>query len=188
MCYRIVPIALLVIISSCMMRAQRKSAAYYNKNQVLITHMLDSYEQLYNEQPFSIGYADRSYRYYIMYILTDTLRYIYNTRTGSDRLSELIHRFNYDTALLKDLALKMKQIKCLWLDKMSFYLDNKKDTATFLSFKSVLVEKPFVENKYYILLFLQHTPANPEIKARLKKGDLVRIKDTVYFMIGSHFR
>lgn len=186
--YRIAPIALLVIISSCMIRAQRKSSAYYNKNRILITQMLSSYEELYNQQPFSIGYADRSYKHYIMYILTDTLRYIYNTRTGRDKLFELIQRFNYDTALLKDLALKMKQTKCLWLDKMSFYLDNKKDSATFLSFKSALVEKPFVENKYYILLFLNHNLSHPEIKARLKRGDLVRIRDSVYFTIGSHFR
>jgi len=171
-----------------MIRAERKSVAYYNKNHIVIVQMLKDYNLLYSQQPFSIGYTDRSYTYYVMYILTDTLRYIYDTKRGERKLSELIRRFNYDTALLRDLALKMKQTKCLWLDKTSFYLDNKKDTVTFLSFKSVLIDKPFVENKYYILLFLNHQRDHPAFKARLKRGDLVKINDFVYFMIASHFR
>ena len=97
-------------------------------------------------------------------------------------------KFNYDTSLLRKLSLKMKEIKCLWLDKSSFYLDGNKETVTFLSFKSVAIDKPFVENKYYILLFLPHPINHTEVKASIKKGKIVRINDLVYFGIGNRFR
>jgi hypothetical protein len=189
MCGKIyLAIVVSLILSSCLIRAERKSAAYYHKNQIVIGQMLQDYQRLYDQQPFSIGFTNRSYTDYVLFFLTDTLRYIYNTETGKSKLSELIRRFNYDTTLLPELALKMKQTKCLWLDKTSFYLGEKKDTVTFLSFKSVLIDKPFVENKYYILIFSSHKLDHPEIKARLRRGDLVKINDFVYFMIGSHFR
>ena len=82
----------------------------------------------------------------------------------------------------------MKEIKCLWLSKATFNVNQKEEIVTFLSFKSVLIDKPFVENKYYILLFVPHPINDPAIKARVKKGDLVKIDELVYFMIGNKFK
>ena len=82
----------------------------------------------------------------------------------------------------------MQEIKCLWLTKPSFFLDGIKESVTTLSFRSVAVEKPFVENKYYILIFPDHEIQSEEVKARIKKGDIAKIKDGVYFMIGNTFR
>ena len=123
-----------------------------------------------------------------MEVTTDTLRSIYNNEISEKQLFETISRFSYDTSMLKQLSTNMKEIECLWIDKASFYLDEKKDTVTFISFRSVNFNKPFVENKYYILLFLKKKLEHPYIQNRIKKGELIRINDLVYFMIGNKFR
>ena len=175
-------------LTSCAVNSTRKSASYYETNADQITEIRKNYESLYSHQPFSVGFTDKSFKYYVMEVTTDTLRYIYNTEQSEKKLLETIQRFQYDTAQLRQLARKMKEIKCLWLDKSSFYLDGVKESVTFLSFKSVTVDKPFVENKYYVLIFLNHELRDAETKARVKKGELVRITDLVYFMIGNRFR
>ena len=173
---------------ACAVNAPRKSADYYEKYKDEITEVRKYYETLYSHQPFSVGFTDKSFKYYVMEVTTDTLRYIYNTEQSEKILYETILKFKYDTAMLRQLARKMREIKCLWLDKSSFYLDGEKELVTFLSFKSVTVDKPFVENKYYVLIFLNHELRDAEAKARVKKGELVRINELVYFMIGNRFR
>ena len=177
-----------VALSSCAVNSTRKSASYYETNKDQITEIRKNYEALYSHQPFSVGFTDKSFKYYVMEVTTDTLRYIFNTEQSEKKLLETIQRFRYDTAQLRQLAREMKEIKCLWLDKSSFYLDGVKESVTFLSFKSVTVDKPFVENKYYVLIFLNHELRDAEAEARVKKGELVRINDLVYFMIGNRFR
>jgi hypothetical protein len=123
-----------------------------------------------------------------MEVRTDTVRYIYNTEKNKPQIYATVAKFQYDTAMLKELSIKMKAIKCLWLSKSSFYVNEKKETITFLSFKSTTIENPFVDNKYYILIFLDHPITSEDIRTKIKKGDLVKIDDLVYFTIGSNFR
>ena len=169
-------------------KKNRKSAEYYQQNKTAILEMKSWYDSLYRQQPFSVGFTDKTFTYYVMEITTDTLRYIYNTEKSEQNLHQTIGRFRYDTSLLKKLAIRMKEIKCLWLDKATFYLDEKKDTVTFLSFKSVSLEYPFVENKYYVLLFLHHPIDVPLMNAKVKNGDIVKVDELVYFGIGNRFR
>jgi len=188
--YKVLVFSLFVLtgLSSCYSTSGRKSASYYEKNQLEINTIRMLYDSLYHHQPFSIGFTDKTFKYYVMEVTTDTLRSIYNNERSEKQLFETIARFSYDTSMLKQLSTKMKEIECLWIDKASFYLDEKKDTVTFISFKSVLIDKPFVENKYYILLFLKKKLEHPYLQNRVKKGELVRINDLVYFMIGNKFR
>ena len=166
----------------------RKSAEYYQQNKIAILEMKSWYDSLYRQQPFSVGFTDKTFTYYVMEITTDTLRYIYNTEKSEQNLHQTIGRFRYDTSLLRRLAIRMKEIKCLWLDKATFYLDEKKDTITFLSFKSVSIEYPFVENKYYVLLFFHHPIDTPLMRTKVKKGDIVKVDELVYFGIANRFR
>jgi hypothetical protein len=174
--------------ASCATSHERKSADYYNQNKQTITEIRQLYEDLYKQQPFSAGFSDKSYKYYLMEVTTDSVRYIYNTEKNRQEFFSTIYRFNYDTTKLKELGQKMKAIKCLWLSKSSFYINEKRETITFLSFKSVSSNKAFVENKYYILVFLNHPPASEIENEKIKKGDFVKIDSLVYFMIGSGFR
>jgi hypothetical protein len=180
---------MIVGLTSCMTSSKRKSEDYYRDHQTVITEMRKSYDKLYRQQPFSAGFTDKSYKYYVMEVNTDTVRYIYNTEKAERaQLNAAISRFQYDTAILNDLALKMKSIKCPWLSKASFYVAEKRETVTYLSFKSAKNSGFFVENKYYILIFLEHPITSEDIKARIKKGDLVKIDKLVYFTIGNKFR
>jgi len=176
------------LLLSCNASKHRKSAAYYNENKTAILELRNIYDSLYKHQPFSLGFTDKTFSYYVMEITTDTLRSIYNTERSEQQLYRAIERFRYDTSLLRKLAVKMKEIDCLWLDKATYYLNEKKDTVTFLSFNSVSIEYPFVENKYYVLLFLHHPIDTPLMKAKVKKGDLVKLDELVYFTIGNRFR
>jgi hypothetical protein len=169
-------------------KSTRKTAKYYKENKQAISELRELYEKLYLQHPFSAGFTDKSYKYYVMEVKTDTLRYIYNTEKNKQQVYQNITKFHYDTAMLRDLTFKMKETKCLWLSKSSFYVDEKRETVTFLSFKSASSNGPFVENKYYILIFLNHPITSPDIRARIKKGELVKIEELVYFTIGTKFR
>ena len=175
-------------LCACSFQSERKSEKYYIKYADAIEELKRDYEKLYRVQPFSFGFTDRSYKHYAMEVTTDTLRYVYNSEVSRSKMYETIQKFNYDTVILKRMSDRMKEIKCLWLTKPSFFLDGVKESITTLSFRSVSVEKPFVENKYYILIFPDREFQNEEVRARIKKGDIVKIKDGVYFMIGSTFR
>ena len=123
-----------------------------------------------------------------MEVTTDTLRYIYNTHINEQQLYETVKKFRYDTIMLKKLSNLMKSTKCLWLSKSSFYINEKRETVTYLSFKSAKTDRPFVENKYYILIFLPYPITSADIKAKINNGDLVKIDELVYFMIGNGYR
>ncbi len=176
------------MLVSCASSSKRKTADYYHQHEVSIKEIMQLYDQLYEQQPFSAGFSDRSFKYYLMEVRTDTVRYIYNTEKNKEAFYSTIFRFNYDTVKLKSLGEKIRDIKCLWLSKSTFYISDKPETVNFLSFKSVSSGKLFVENKYYILVFLKHPISSPDINARIEKGDLVKINDLVYYMIGSGFR
>lgn len=176
------------LLASCAASRGRKSADYYNENRQTITEIQQLYEDLYKQQPFSAGFSDKSHKYYLMEVTTDTVRYIYNTEQNKQQFYSTIFRFNYDTSKLRELGEKMEAIKCLWISKSSFYVDEKREAVTFLSFRSVSSNRLFVENKYYILVFLNHPPVSEFEKEKIKKGGLIKIDNTVYFMIGSGFR
>lgn len=181
-------ILLMVCLGACTASSKRKSADYYNENKAVIHQTLELYDNLYKHQPFGAGFTDKSFRYFLLEVTTDTLRYIYNTDNNEQRIYETINRFHYDTSQLKVLGQNLFDIKCLWLSKSSFYVNKQKETVTFLSFKSARNNKPFVENKYYILIFLPHPIKSLDVNERIRKGSLVKINDLVYFTIGSKFR
>ena len=175
-----------VICFSC--TAERKSAKYYNDHKTDLATLKTYYDSLYRKQPFSAGFTDKSCRYYVMQINTDTLRSVYTTDTKKEELWKNVLRYQYDTVLLNKMAQKMKQLKCLWLNKTTDWLEEQRETYTYISFGSALVDKPFVEDKYYILIFLDHKINHPEVEGKIKKGELVPVDDLVYFTIGSSYR
>ena len=184
----IIALVAIVCLGACASASKRKSADYYEQNKAVINETLQLYDQLYQQQPFSAGFTDKSFKYYLLEVTTDTLRYIYNTDNNDQKFYEVIQKFQYDTTKLRGLGERLLAIKCLWLSKASFYVNEKRETVTFLSFKSKSTDKPFVENKYYILIFLPYPIESPNITERVKKGSLIKINDLVYFAITSKFR
>ena len=177
-----------LLFASCFTASKRKSADYYHENKAAINKIRFLYDKLYEQEAFGAGFTDKSCKYYLMEVTTDTVRYIYNTEKNKPQVFETIRKFQYDTTMLREFAIQLKTIKCLWINKASFYVNGKKDTITFLSFKSALTDRPFVENKYYTLLFLNQPVKSTAGKERIKNGDWVRIDSLVYFTIGGGFR
>ncbi|MFX9015970.1 hypothetical protein ABTN29_19945, partial [Acinetobacter baumannii] len=89
--------------------------------------------------------------------------------TGEAYLYQTIERFAYDTSLMISLLKEMRSIECLWLGKSYFYFNNKKEDVTFLSFKSISINKPFQENKYYMLAFFDENFVKRQTKKRFQK-------------------
>ena len=168
--------------------AERKSTKYYQENKADLATLKSYYDSLYRTQPFSAGFTDKSCKYYVMQINTDTLRSVFTTDTRKGELWKNVLRYQYDTVLLNKMAHKMKELKCLWLSKTTDWLGEQKETYTYISFGSALVDKPFVEDKYYILIFLDHKINHPVVEGKINKGDLVPVDGLVYFTIGSSYR
>lgn len=177
-------ISVLILVLSC--STERKSASYYYENKEDISDLRNYFDTLYRQQPFSAGFTDKTYRYYVMQIMTDTLRDIYNTEKSQEELWESIVKFHYDTIMLKKMAGKMKKVKCLWIGKADYFIGAQKEIFTYISFRSS--EKIFRENKYYILVFTDHRIDQPEGQAQVKKGKLVPLDDRVYFTTGTRYR
>lgn len=184
----IITICICLVIAGCSGKGQRKSGDYYAKNDATLHTIRSLYDELYVKQPFSIGYTDKSFRYYFVEFTTDSIRYVYNNESSNDSLTNAIKKFGYDQDKFIQLVGLMKQAECLWLDKVKRYLENEPVFFTYLSFGSVLVEKPFVENKYYVLIFPTGKINKDVLHRRIMRGGLVPINDSVYFTISNRFR
>lgn len=179
---------LIFLLGSCMVNNQRKTANYYFKNQVKIEALLNTYENLYQKQPFALGFSDRRFNYYTLQLYTDTVRYIYNTKTSRQNIFDEIIKTPISNKEFLDIAQQIKDVRCLWIDKYDYYIQGEKHIATFMSFKSVLFKRSFEENKYYVLVFLnRELPLNDDNEV-LKRYRMTKIKDGVYFGIRDKFR
>jgi hypothetical protein len=175
---------ILAIDHSC--SPERKSGSYYRENKKEINELKDEYDALYRQQAFSAGFTDKAFKYYVMQIMTDTLRAIYNTEKRKDELWQNVLRFHYDTVALKNMAAMMKKIKCLWVGKTDHYFGERREVFTYISFQSA--DKAFRENKYYVLILPDRKVDYPEAQEQIKKGKIVQIDSFVYFATTDRYR
>ena len=174
----------LAIGQSC--SPERKSASYYHENKEEISELKNEYDTLYRQQAFSAGFTDKTFKYYVMQIITDTLRAIYNSEKRKDELWQNVLRFHYDTVALKKMAAMMKKIKCLWVGKTDHYFGEKREVFTYISFQSA--DKAFRENKYYVLILPDRKVDYPEVQEQIRKGKIVQIDSLVYFATTNKYR
>ena len=174
----------LAIGQSC--SPERKSASYYQENKKEISELKNEYDALYRQQAFSAGFTDKTFKYYVMQIITDTLRAIYNNEKRKDELWQNVLRFHYDTVALKKMAAMMKEIKCLWVGKTDHYFGEKREVFTYISFQSA--DKAFRENKYYVLILPDRKVDYPEVQEQIKKGKIVQLDSLVYFATTNTYR
>ncbi len=177
-----------VLLSSCVVNTHRKSEDFYFDNEDKIKKLVADYEKLYAIQPFEFGFSDKRFKYYTIQMYTDSIRYIYNTETGSDLIFEEMRQSKLNREDLTSIAMQIKDLRCLWIGKSDLYLDGKKTVSTNLSFRSVMFSTPFSENKYYILAFFDGEIPNSKAKRRLRKYSYRSIDDDVFFTISTRFR
>jgi hypothetical protein len=176
------------MIAGCFGKGQRKSEAYYAQHASDLQVLKKTYDSLYQYQPFSVGYTDKSFKYYFVEFTTDSIRWVYNNETGADSMAATFQRIGYAPERFQRLLEIMKSTKCLWIDKVKRFADGKPAYFTYMSFGSVLVDKPFVENKYYALIFPNDPNALSAVRRSAKRGGIVAINDTVFFTITNRFR
>jgi maltoporin len=176
----------LFILASC--TAEKKSASYYHKHEKEINEIKRLYAKLYETQPFTAGFSDKSFKYEGIDIRTDTVRYAMDNSESKEMFFKAVYAFNYDTVMLRLLYNKMKNIKSIWIGKQDIYYKGKKEYVTYLSFKSVLIGNPMLDNKYYMLVFFDPEFINPETTKAIEKLGYKKITNVIYFNIASHFR
>ncbi len=123
-----------------------------------------------------------------MDITTDTVRTALNNEQSEKLFFKAIDIFNYDTANLRSLFVKMKEIRCIWLGKEQFYYKGKEEEVVFLSFRSVKFGNPFLDRKYYMLVFFDPEFINAETTKYIQSKGYKKVNDQIYYTINGSFR
>jgi hypothetical protein len=82
----------------------------------------------------------------------------------------------------------MRAIKSIWIGKQNIYYKRKEESVLYLSFKSVLIGNPMLDNKYYMLVFFDPAFINPESTKEIEKLGYIKITREIYFVIAPKFR
>lgn len=185
-----IPFTLLIIAasSSCVSMKEKKSEKFYLQNQIPIQRILKSYDSLYAQTPFNIGFSDRGYTKVGMDIITDTVRYAVTNLQSTELFRQTVMGFHFDSARIRSLYYDLYNIKCIWLGKADFYVTGKQEMLTYLSFRSVAAGNPFLDRKYYTLVFFEPGFLREEMNDQLRKAGLKKIDRDVYFAILGKFR
>jgi hypothetical protein len=173
---------------SCSVSKEKKSAKYYFENEKKIQEILALYKGLYRQQPFSLGFSDRSYEHIGMDIITDTVRYALHNEQNMDLFREAVYGFKYDTIALRQMYIKMYDIKCIWVGTADFYYEGKQEEIVFMSFRSVRFGNPFLDRKFYNLVLFDPALMNENNRKLIEAAGFKKIENEIYFKIMGKFR
>lgn len=165
-----------------------KYESFYRQNASSIDSMVNKFEEMYAQRPFSIGFTDRSFQHFSMEVYTDSVRYIYNTSLSNGMEWHQAVCCQYDSARLIDIALHLDRLKCLWIGKTSFYKNGVKEWITFLSFRQLKKGTIFSPEKYVVLLFPPKKEGAIVNSTRLQEGDIKQVGNNVFLTLGNGFR
>ena len=178
---------------------QQYAKKYYHKNESAITRIEENYKKLFVVKPIVIEFSDNEFKYINVEIKTDSLRYIYEFDLKKTDLGDTLHKFGFDTSAVVKLIKDMKLIKCTWINKLDYYIDDKKQNLIFMSMRPISVEIAFNNRKYYILTFYKQPQyydaegrlldkRNKFLLRKINNETFWRINDRVCYTISNHFR
>ncbi len=184
-------------ISSC--SSKNITSNYYYQNEKVLDRIEESYKKLYLEQPFTIAFTDRGFETISLEIITDTLSYIYQFEINEKRLTDTLVTYHLNETKILELIRQMKSIRCTWVNKLDYYVDEKKNTLILISIKPVALNAPFSYKKYYTLTYFpqpQYFDSAGQLLdkrkvRRLRKisGEIFkRINDRVCYTVSGNFR
>jgi hypothetical protein len=178
----------LILLAGCVSMREKKSEKYYLEHEEKIGKILVNYNDLYNTQPFNLGFSERDYSKIGIDIMTDSIRYAITNQQFSDAIRETVVAFGYDTAMLRRLYTNLYDIRSIWLGKDEMFHKGGSSQVTYLSFRSVAGGSPFLDRKYYTLVMFDPTVLDDELRSILNKQGFSLIKGNVYFKIMGRFR
>jgi hypothetical protein len=175
------------------------TAKYYYRHEKTLDRIEKSYKDLYRQQPFTIAFTDRKFNTLSLEIITDTLSYIYEFTASEARLTDTLLAYHFNAPKVVELIGQMQSIRCTWVNKLDYYVDENKNTLVLMSIKPVAVNSPFSYNKYYTLTYFtqpQYFDSTGQLldKRKLRRlrkisGDVFRrINDKVCYTISGNFR
>lgn len=175
------------------------STKYYYQNEKALDRIEDTYKKLYRQQPFTIAFTDRSFNTVSVQIITDSLSYIYEFAVNEPRLNDTLVAYHLNAPEIIELIQQMQSIRCTWVNKLDYYVDETKNTLIFMSIKPVALHAPFSYRKYYTLTYFtqpQYFDSTGKLldKRRLHRlrkinGEIFnRINNKVCYTISGSFR
>jgi len=175
------------------------STKYYYQNEKMLDKIEATYKNLYQQGPFTIGFADRDFKTVSVEIITDTLSYIYEFSVNEQRLTDTLVKFHLNAPKTVELIQQMQSIRCTWIRNLDYYVDEKKNSLIFMSIKPVALKAPFSYSKFYVLTYFKQPQyfdsegrlLDKRKQRRLRKinGEIFkRINDKVCYTISGNFR
>jgi hypothetical protein len=175
------------------------STKYYYRNEKVLDKIEETYKQLNEQYPFTVAFTDRKFNTISFEIITDTLRYIYRFNINEKRLADTLVAYHLNAPKIIELIQLMRSIHCTWVNKFTYYVDEKKNELIFMSIKPISINAPFSPKKYYTLTYFpkpQYFDSTGQLldkrtHQRLRKinGDIFyRIDNKVCYTISGNFR
>ena len=186
------------IFCSCISR-KTFSTNYYNKNEKTISTIEASFKNCYKQTRFSVGFNDYSFNYISLEIKTDSIKYIYEFEIHEARLQDSLRKYQMPAATITDLIMKMRSIKCTWINQVDYYVNDQKKSLVYISIHPTRFHFPFTSEKYFVLTYYSQpqyfdSEGNLLASRRVRKlrkvnGDIFhRINDKVCYTISESFR
>jgi len=180
---------LLVILFACSCASLKQNAEkYYSTNEQQLNHIEQTYNELYNKKPFSVGFTDKGFDDILFEITTDTLKYVYEFEVGAQPIKDTLVKFGFDAPRICEMIEEMKAIKCLWVNKSDYYVDEKKKTFTFISIRPVAINMPFTDKKYYIIIYFTQPQKFSKRGRLLNNRNFRKINEKVCYAFSEKFR
>lgn len=129
------------------------STRYYYQHEKQLDRIEETYKELSAQHPFTIAFTARNFKTVAIEIITDTLSYIYEFGVDEPRLADTLTAYQLKAPKLINLIRQMQFIRCAWIKKYDYYVDEEKQSLIFMSIKPVALKAPFAYSKYYVLSY-----------------------------------
>ncbi|MEP6676045.1 MAG: hypothetical protein ABJA78_12865 [Ferruginibacter sp.] len=157
---------------------------YYEKHKSILDSMQSSYKEQFKSVPFSIAFTDKSYQNFGIEITTDSIKYIYEFKvTEQDRLKDTLLKYHLSVPGVQTLLTSMQLIRCAWINRLDYYVDEKKNSLVYMSIKARAFNYPFTSKKYYIITYFskpQYYDEQGRLLINRKQRKLQRINNDVF--------
>ena len=172
---------------------------YYHRHQSILDSIELVYTQAYAHKPFSIEFTDRAFDRVSLELATDTLTYIYEFWVGEDRMQDTLRKYGFNPAPINTLIVLMRSVDCTWANNLDYYTGERKHYLTYISLWPRAFNFPFVNKKYYILIYFQQpqyfdNEGNLLVGRKLRRIRKInaevfrRINDRVCYTLSDRFR
>jgi hypothetical protein len=174
-----------IIVIGCMLASCRSTniSKYYFDHEQILDNLQKSYKEQYSHRPFSLEYIDKSFTNISVEIFTDSLKYIYVFGHDEMRLKDTLQKYHLSSKGISDLLNEMRSVHCSWINNLDYYVDRKKNSLVFMSFRPYGLHFPFKRKKYYILTYFPQ-PQYYDSKGRLldkrKRRKIRKINEDVF--------